>query len=197
MPRSAAVQLRRGQINFRMGRVAEAIADFDAVIGLDAKFAPRLWQRGVALHMAGRFEEAARQFAAQFAVEPDNAEIAAWHFLSVARARGVAAARTEMLRPSGKSAPRVPLTEILALLAGTGTVEQVLTAARTDGTAPAERDERLFLAHFYSGLFFEARGEPEKSDEQMRSALAETKAGRFLRDVASVKLKLRDVPKAK
>ena len=58
--------------------------------------APYLWQRGIALYYAGRYDDCRRQFESHRSVNPDDVENAAWHFLCVARAESPAKARAAL-----------------------------------------------------------------------------------------------------
>ena len=49
--------LDRAIADFQAGRVEESVAGFDAVARLVPDFAPQLWQRGIALYYAGRYED--------------------------------------------------------------------------------------------------------------------------------------------
>lgn len=55
---SPGVFVRRGMERFRRGLVKESIVDFDKAIELDASEAGYLWQRGLSLYYADRFEDA-------------------------------------------------------------------------------------------------------------------------------------------
>jgi len=74
---------------------------------------PQLWQRGIALYYAGRYDDCRKQFEAHRTVNPDVVENAAWHFLCVARADSVAAARAALL-PVGPDR-RVPMHEVYGM----------------------------------------------------------------------------------
>ena len=54
--------------------VEGSVRDFDAVLALDARQAPFLWQRGLSLYYLGRFEDGARQFRNDVAVNPSDTE---------------------------------------------------------------------------------------------------------------------------
>ena len=88
---------------------------------------PQLWQRGIALYYAGRYDDCRKQFEAHRTVNPDDVENAAWHFLCVARAESPARARAALL-PVGPDA-RVPMREVLEMFRGKMTTEQVMAAA--------------------------------------------------------------------
>lgn len=65
-------RLDRGILFWReMGRIAEALADFDALLAADAAYAPALLNRGLALQAAGRYQEALADLEAYLAL-PGN-----------------------------------------------------------------------------------------------------------------------------
>ena len=85
--------LTRAVADFENGRFAESSAAFDSLAKAAPERAPYLWQRGIALYYAGRYEDCRRQFESHRAVNPDDVENAAWHFLCVARDESPAKAR--------------------------------------------------------------------------------------------------------
>ena len=105
-------------------------------------------------------------------VNPDDVENAAWHYLCLARSKGVDHARRALIPVAPGADPRVPMDQIHALYAGRGTPEQVLAAARAgDAEAPPrERNRRLMYAHLYLGLYHEAAGGADKAKEHITLA---------------------------
>jgi lipoprotein NlpI len=95
-PQAPAQVMDQAVVDFRAGRIAEAVAGFDRVAAAVPQQAPQLWQRGIALFYAGRFDDCRRQFESHRTVNPDDVENAAWHFLCVAKSESPAA-RTECL----------------------------------------------------------------------------------------------------
>jgi lipoprotein NlpI len=156
--------LDRAVADFESGRFAESAAAFDSLAKAVPDRAPYLWQRGIALYYAGRYTDCRRQFESHRAVNPDDVENAAWHFLCVARAESPAKARAALL-PVGPDA-RVPMREVYQLFRGTLTPEQVLSAA---GSQP----DAQFYGHLYVGLYFEARGMKERALEHIKIAAAD------------------------
>ena len=144
--------------------------------------APYLWQRGIALYYAGRYDDCRRQFESHRAVNPDDVENAAWHFLCVARAESPAKARAALL-PVGPDA-RVPMREIYQMFRGTLTPEQVLSAA---GAQP----DAQFYGHLYLGLYFEALGMKDRALEHIKIAAADRfeRYGGYMHMVARVHLR--------
>jgi lipoprotein NlpI len=173
--------LDRAMADFRAGRITESVAGFDRVAALQPDAAPQLWQRGIALFYAGRYDACRRQFESHRTVNPSDVENAAWHFLCVARAESPVAARAKML-PVGPDG-RVPMREIDRMFRGELTPDAVLAAGT--GSASAE-----FYARLYVGLYLEATGEPARGRQEIRLAAADqyAAAGGYMHDVARVHL---------
>ena len=148
----------RAVADFGAGRVDAAVAGFDQVARAQPDSAPQLWQRGIALYYAGRYDECRRQFESHRTVNPNDVENAAWHFLCVARAESPEAA-LEALLPVGPD-PRSPMREIYEMFSGRMTPQEVLSAA-------AGRPLPRFYAHLYRGLHHEALGRTEAAREEI------------------------------
>ena len=80
-PRSA----RRGMAKFVQNDVEGSIADFDLVVQNAPRMEPYMWQRGLSLYYAERYEDGAAQFRKDVAVNPNDTEEAIWAFLCDAR----------------------------------------------------------------------------------------------------------------
>jgi lipoprotein NlpI len=171
--------MTRAVADFERGRFAESAAAFDNLAKVAPDQAPYLWQRGIALYYAGRYTDCRRQFESHRAVNPDDVENAAWHFLCVARAESPAKARAALL-PVGPDA-RVPMREVYQMFRGTLTPEQVLSAA---GAQP----DGQFYAHLYLGLYFEALGMKDRALEHIKIAATDrfASAGGYMHMVARV-----------
>ena len=182
-PKVAFGYVNRGAVYFRLGRFAESVADFDKGIELLPDERPKLWQRGISLYYAGRYEDGRKQFEVHQTYNPHDVENAAWHFLCVARASGIDKARASLIPIEGDA--RVPMMQVHALFAGRAKPEDVLAAARAGQPAPAELDGRLFYAHLYLGLYFEALRDTKAAREHIYKA-AEFKADHYMGDVARV-----------
>jgi lipoprotein NlpI len=172
----------RAVADFENGRFAESATRFDSLAKALPERAPHLWQRGIALYYAGRYDDCRRQFESHRAVNPNDVENAAWHFLCVARGESPAKARAALL-PVGADA-RVPMREVYQMFRGTLAPEQVLSAAGTDS-------EALFFAHLYLGLYFEAMGMKSRALEHVTIAAADrfARAGGYMHMVARVHLR--------
>lgn len=165
--------------HFRAGRIEQSLADFDRVALLSPAEAPYLWQRGIAQYYAGKFRECRDMFISHRAVNPDDVENAAWHFLCVARAESPASARQQLL-PVGPDA-RVPMHEVYQMFQGRLTQAQVMKAAGSDPSAQ-------FFARLYIGLYLEATGAAAAGRVQIEIAAEDryARVGGYMHDVARV-----------
>jgi lipoprotein NlpI len=174
--------MNRAVAAFENGRFAESATAFDELAKAVPDQAPHLWQRGIALYYAGRYDDCRRQFESHRTVNPDDVENAVWHFLCVARAESFAKARAALL-PVGRDA-RVPMREVYQMYRGGLTPEEVLSAA---GSQPAA----LFYGHLYVGLYLEAQGMTARALEHIRIAAADRfeREGGYMHMVARVHLR--------
>ena len=179
---SPQAMLNRAVADFENGRFTESAAAFDSLAKAVPDRAPYLWQRGIALYYAGRYDDCRRQFESHRTVNPDDVENAAWHFLCVARAESPAKARAALL-PVGPDA-RVPMREVYQMFRGTLTPEQVISAA---GSQP----DAQFYGHLYVGLYFDAMGMKARARELITIAADDRFAryGGYMHMVARVHLR--------
>jgi lipoprotein NlpI len=186
-PQRASAYQRRGIARFMIGRAKEAVEDFDKYLDLRPDERPHHWQRGIALYYAGQFEEGAKQFELHKTVNPDDVENSAWHFLCVAKWKGPDAARRSLIDVKGDS--RVPMMKVQQVLAGKATPDDVIAQAKKgDPDEPAART-RLFYAHLYVGLYFEALGDPAKAREHIALAAEKYLVEGYMGGVARVHMK--------
>jgi lipoprotein NlpI len=192
-PQNAAAYQQRGAAHFRLGHIAESIADFDKYLELRPGEKPEHWQRGIALYYAGRYEDGAKQFELHRTVNPEDVENAAWHYLCVARAalaggadakQAVEKARAMLIPIKGDR--RIPMMNVQALFAGKGTPEDVLAAAKAGKPGEEELKDRLFYAHLYLGLWHEAAGQADEAKKHIGLAANEYARDHYMGDVARV-----------
>ena len=165
----------------------ESARKFDELVAAVPGAEPELWQRGLALYYAERFDDGRKQFELHRTMNPNDVENPAWHFLCVAKLEGVQAARGKLL-PVGEDS-RVPMTEILDFYAGRCEPAAVLAAAQKgDGEA---RRNQLCYAHLYLGLFYEAAGDAENAREHITQAAGPFRMDHFMGKVAIMHAKLR------
>ena len=172
---------------FFAARPVESADAFDRLVAARPESEPELWQRGLALYYADRFDDGRRQFEVHRSVNPADVENVAWHFACVARDRGPDAARGGII-PVGADA-RVPMREVLELFAGRAEPAAVLAAAEA-GPAEARRNQRCF-AHLYLGLYFEAIGADDQARRHMLQAAGPFAMDHFMGRVAQLHCRLR------
>ena len=183
-PKAAMIYQHRGTEHFKAGNFKQSVADFDKFLELVPAQAPQHWQRGISCYYAGMFEEGRKQFELHQTVNPRDVENAAWHFLCVARASSVTKARASLIPVTGDG--RVPMTEVQLLFAGKLKPEDVLKAAQAGEGSKERRNEQLFYAHLYLGLYYEALGDAAKAREHILRAAMEFKSDHYMGDVARV-----------
>lgn len=89
---------RRGMAKFVQNDVEGSIADFDLVVQNAPRMEPYMWQRGLSLYYAERYEDGAAQFRKDVAVNPNDTEEAIWAFLCDARDPSVGFDRADLMR---------------------------------------------------------------------------------------------------
>ncbi len=181
-PSSASLYQARGEDYFRLGRFKESVADFDRYLELVPGQKPYHWQRGISLYYAGEFAEGRKQFELHQTVNTHDVENAVWHFLCAARASGLEKARASLIPIEGDS--RIPMSQVHQLFAGKLKPAEVLEAARAGSPSANELNNRLFYAHLYLGLYFEAIGDAAAAREHIFKSAAEFSADHYMGDVA-------------
>ncbi|MCC9604700.1 hypothetical protein LOC68_26700 [Blastopirellula sp. JC732] len=158
----------RGREEFRIGQIAKSAADFDKYAELHPAEKPKLWERGITLYYAGRFQEGADQFALYQKYLSNDVENAAWRFLCMAQADGVDKAQAELLPIEGDG--RIPMMTLHRFYRGAATEEEVLKAVEAGEASEAERAGRRFYADLYLGLYYEAIGDDAKAKPFLKRA---------------------------
>lgn len=127
------------------GDVDAAVELFSAILDLDPKLEPQLWQRGLALFYAGRYSEGARQFKADLRVNDTDVEEVIWHHLCARRA-----------------APHAPPPPLLPCRADNRAVMMQILELFQDKRAPKDvvgvHPTSTAYAHFYVALWYTSRG---------------------------------------
>ena len=182
--RAAAAFDRRGGEHFIAGRIKESVADFDAAVKLDPKREPWHWRRGISYYYVGEFEKGRKQFEGYQTVDSSDVENATWRYLCMARTVGTAAASKAILKIGDDR--RVPMRQIYDLYAGKLRPEEVLKAARAGKPSPPALNRRLFYAHLYLGLYYEAAGKEELARKHLYKAADDHRIGHYMWDVAHV-----------
>ncbi|MDA1312489.1 MAG: tetratricopeptide repeat protein [Acidobacteria bacterium] len=175
---------QRGMIQFKLGNFKESVADFDKVIEMEPSVLPQHWQRGISQYYAGLYEEGRKQFEEHQKLNSHDVENGVWHFLCVARARGVKEARAAMLDITGDS--RVPMKQIYDFFRGQGSVEDVMRAAREAEPVRDTKSNQLFNANLYVGLYHEATGDKAAARKYITAAAQEYPQKHYMWEVARV-----------
>jgi lipoprotein NlpI len=181
-----AVQVGKGMSEFQAGKVTQSIKTFEAAEEADPTLSPYLWQLGISRYYAKQFELGRKQFEIHRRVNPNDVENATWHFICVAKAKGVTAARKAMIPIDTKKDTRVPMTEVYAFYAGQGSPKEVLQAAAKSKLPSAE-----MYAHLYLGLYYEVDKKIELAKKHMLLAAKAKLKGHYMHDVAKIHVKLR------
>ncbi|MEI6535219.1 MAG: hypothetical protein WCN98_07765 [Verrucomicrobiaceae bacterium] len=187
--KDANTWMRDGVAAFYDAKPKESVTAFDKVIELAPGAAPQLWQRGMSLYYTGEFKKGRDQFELHQTVNPHDVENAAWHFICVARAENVEAARKALISIEGDA--RVPLKQVHELFSGKGTEEAVMKAAEKGEPGSEELRNQLCYAHLYLGLYHEALGHTDKAKEHMLKAAIDYKMDHYMGKAAQVHVKLR------
>jgi len=169
-------------------RIEDSAIAFDKVIEAVPQAKPQLWQRGLTLYYAKRYQDGRNQFETHQTANSNDVENAAWHFLCVARLEGADAARKALIPIEGDT--RVPMKQVHALFAGTGSVEAVLTAAGEGDDSPRRRNH-LCYAHLYLGLYFEALGDDTKAKDHILKAATDYEMDHYMGKTAITHAKVR------
>jgi peroxiredoxin len=176
-----------GVARFMEAKPKESVAAFDKLLEIAPLTKPQLWQRGLALYYAEKFQEGREQFEVHQSANSNDVENAAWHFLCVAKLEGVEAARKHLIDINGDG--RIPMKEVQSLFSGKGTAEAVLAAA-SEGSENTRRNQ-LCYAHLYLGLYYEATGDGIKAKQHIKLAAEDYAMQHYMGEVARVHLKVR------
>lgn len=165
----------------RGGKADESIPHYETAIKQSPDMRPYLWQYGIALFFAGRFDDGRELFEAHRRVNPNDVENAAWHFLCEAKANDIDSARKLLLPAPGDR--RVPMSEILDRLPGGDATK--IEAAVNAIDHPMSKQSARFYADLYLGLIADAENKPDEALRFMTRA-AETPMTHYMADVARV-----------
>jgi lipoprotein NlpI len=191
--RIASAYYTRGREFFRTGRIKESLADFNKYVELQPQVEPQQWERGIAFYYAGQFEKGAAQFERYQAFDGHDVENSVWRFLCMVPQAGVPRAQSVMLPIENDR--RIPMMQIYDLFRGKLQVEDVIAAAKNNASDEMVLASRLFYAHLYLGLWFDANGKKEEAsryidlaaDEKLKS---NPRINRYMWDVARIHQKL-------
>ena len=178
---------RRGMAKFVNDDVEGSIADFDLVVQGAPRMEPYMWQRGLSLYYAERYEDGAAQFRKDVAVNPNDTEEAIWAFLCDARDPNVGFDRADLMR-TGPDPRRYMRAAYDLFDARDAASDAALEAVAALGPV----DE--FYSLLYRGLWREARGD-EAGARDLLVAAAQTqyanRSGDYMAALALVHCKRR------
>ncbi len=177
----------RGSERFKLGQIDESIADFNAYLKQFPKEEAAHWRRGISFYYADKYAEGAKQFFDGQVAFGADVENVFWHFLCNARKDGIEKARKELLTLKGPDG-RVPMMQVNDLLRAKLKPEDVIKTAEAADLKDAPRNEALFYAHLYVGLYYEAAGDEAKTREHLTAAVEKHPIGHYMWDVANVHL---------
>lgn len=182
-PKSAITYYLRGRENFCVGNVKRSVVDFDKYIELEPMAASRQWERGISYYYAGECEKGAKQFELYQTYHDKDVENSTWRYLCIAAKDGVDAAQKTMLPIEGDN--RVPMKQIYDLYRGEAKPDDVLAAVEVDNPTANEKNKRLFYAHLYLGLWYQAANKRDLAKKHILEA-EKHKIGHYMWDVAHV-----------
>ena len=154
--------IKYGMLQFRKFEVIESIETFDEVIVRDEGQRPFLWQRGLSLYYANRFEEAAEQFRFDVSVNPNDTEESIWACLCEAQYSTFEMARSNLLIVGRDSRPVMRVA--YDLFKGVSTIQSLETAASASPHAE-------FYSLLYQGLYYEAIRNSESAKSKILQSI--------------------------
>ena len=179
---------RRGGERFKLGMVKESIEDFDAFLKQNPKEEPGHWRRGISYYYVGKFTEGAKQFDDGRVVFGNDVENAFWHWLCLSRKDGVEKATKTILKVGEDT--RVPMMKIYDLILGKIKPAEVIETAEKAKLEEADKNEALFYANLYVGLYYEANGNAAKCKEHLTTAVEKHKISHYMWDVGNVHVQM-------
>ncbi len=159
----APVYLHRGWSKMRLGHYQQAVGDFYEAIRLNnGDNSVALANRGIALYLLGRYEEAAYDLDRALQIDPTSVESRFWLFLSRGR---MGEMDREIFNQDGKVInPKAWPGALSSFLLGRAESQSVLDTIRMTGD-PMLRGERESLALFVFGEWAAIRGRNETAQK--------------------------------
>ncbi|KAH9553624.1 hypothetical protein CY35_08G021500 [Sphagnum magellanicum] len=180
---AAILATRRGMQLFSKGDVRGSVVEFDKALELDPQQKPYLWQRGLSLYYLRRFEEGAKQFRDDVAVNPNDTEEmlqSIWCFLCEAQLYGPDKAHQNFLQVGPDSRP--VMRKAYELFRDGGDTKELLAVGARDA-------HDFFYSHLYVGLFHEAHNNTTAAREAITAAVASpygARSGDYMATLAKV-----------
>jgi lipoprotein NlpI len=171
-PETIDLYSQRGDALLFLGRFAEAAADYDRMVELDAARDASHWRRGIALFYAGQYDKAARQFERYHSFDNVDRENGIWRYLCQVKADGLEKARAGLLKYEKDD--REPFGDVYKLFAGTIEPEAIVKRIDQADISDTEREKRKFYANLYIGLWHAAHDRPDQAEPFLKAAAANT-----------------------
>ena len=187
-PKTPDQWMEEGVEAFFEARIDDSAKAFDEVVKAVPQAKPQLWQRGLTLYYAKRYQDGREQFEVHQTANSNDVENAAWHFICVARLDGVDAARKALIPIEGDT--RVPMKQVHDLFAGKGSVEAVLATAGEGDDTPRRRNH-LCYAHLYLGLYYEALEQEALAKDHILKAATDYEMDHYMGKTAVTHAKVR------
>ncbi|XP_042468217.1 uncharacterized protein LOC122051259 isoform X2 [Zingiber officinale] len=152
------------------GDVGGSLVEFDRAIELNPRQKAYLWQRGLSLYYANRFEEGAEQFRLDVAANPNDTEESIWCFLCEAQLYGPEEARKRFLEVGQD--PRPVMREAYDMFKDGGDPEKFLKNFISGS------DNEYFYASLYAGLYYESQNDTDSARRHIVAACQSTYGSR-------------------
>ncbi|EFN56395.1 hypothetical protein CHLNCDRAFT_22249 [Chlorella variabilis] len=168
--------VRTGMTKFRENNVEGSVADFDAAMAAGPSIRPYLWQRGLSLYYLRQFEEGAKQFRDDVAVNPNDTEESIWAFLCEAQLLGPDQARQQFLEATVGRDSRPVMRAAYECFRTGAQPDSILQASprRPSAWPQAARGDQqghdAFYALLYVGLWHEAHGDAAAAQQAITQA---------------------------
>lgn len=179
--------MRRGMQAFTANKVDESISLFDAAAAAGYPKA-LLWQRGLSLYYAKRFNDGASQFRRDVELNPNDTEESIWAMLCEAQTLGFDEARRRMFEVNKERRP--VMEAVYAMFRGDDEAKK----QKALEVYAANGGSNEFYAALYLGLFAEARGDAAEAQKWINRSAESSYArssGDYMADLARVHVKLR------
>ena len=160
---------RRGDAYFFSGEFRQALADYERMVKLQPSLANSHWRRGIAYFYVGDFQQAAAQFEAYHSFDDIDRENGIWRYLSLAKAKGLPAARKTLLKY--RKTDREPFPAVYQLFEGKLTAKEILSQIEQAEISNTEREKRLFYAHLYIGLNHVVLGQDQPARQHLQKSV--------------------------
>lgn len=180
----ARAVLVAGDLYLRAGRIHTSLKQFERYIALVPGDQAQLWQYGIALTLANRFDRGRELFELHRVVNSNDVENAAWHFLCVAKTTNLNEAKALVLPAPGDS--RVPMSQIQSLLVD-GNEQNVIDAVARLSEGSDSRRSADFYGKLYLGLYADAQGDATKAIKLVGDAVKIAEPD-YMGDIARVYL---------